>query len=74
MPMGVGMGMGRRRSSQRPAPSHPHIQRMVERMGEGRESGLTRLGTVVADDEHSGHSKEKNGSMGRDAVIDIKEG
>ncbi|KAI4635082.1 uncharacterized protein J4E87_000031 [Alternaria ethzedia] len=74
MPMGVGVGMGRRRSSQRPAPSHPHIQRMVERMGEGRESGLTRLGTVVADDEHSDHSKEKNGSMGRDAVIDIKEG
>ncbi|KAI4687214.1 uncharacterized protein J4E84_005586 [Alternaria hordeiaustralica] len=74
MPMGVGVGMGRRRSSQRPAPSHPHIQRMVERMGEGRESGLTRLGTVVADDEHSTHSKEKNGSMGRDAVIDIKEG
>ncbi|KAI4918927.1 uncharacterized protein J4E92_000848 [Alternaria infectoria] len=73
MPMGVGVGMGRRRSSQRPAPSHPHIQRMVERMGEGRESGLTRLGTVVADDEHSDHSKEKNGSMGRDAVIDIKE-
>ncbi|KAI4682582.1 hypothetical protein J4E81_009657 [Alternaria sp. BMP 2799] len=74
MPMGVGVGMGRRRSSQRPAPSHPHIQRMVERMGEGRESGLTRLGTVVADDEHSDHSKEKNGSTGRDAVIDIKEG
>ncbi|KAI4623993.1 hypothetical protein J4E80_003805 [Alternaria sp. BMP 0032] len=74
MPMGVGVGMGRRRSSQRPAPSHPHIQRMVERMGEGRESGLTRLGTVVADDEHSDHSKEKNGGTGRDAVIDIKEG
>jgi hypothetical protein len=73
MPMGVGVGMARRRSSQRPAPSHPHIQRMVERMGEGRESGLARMGTVVADDEHSDSGKEKNGGMGKDAVIDIRE-
>ena len=73
MNMGVGLGMARRRSSQRPAPSHPHIQRMVERMGEGRESGLTRMGTVVADDKHFDKEKEKKESVSRDTVIDIRE-
>ncbi|CAA9960814.1 hypothetical protein CFE70_004190 [Pyrenophora teres f. teres 0-1] len=67
VPVNGATGTGRRRSSQRPAPSHPHIQRMVERMGEGRESGLTRMGTVVDDDE------KKSVSLGRDAVIDIHE-
>ncbi|KAG9194048.1 hypothetical protein G6011_04083 [Alternaria panax] len=70
--MGVGVGMSRRRSSGRPAPSHPHIQRMVERMGEGRESGLARMGTVVTD-EKSDTDKEKMVSTGRDVVIDIRE-
>jgi hypothetical protein len=70
--MNTGAGMSRRRSSGRPAPSHPHIQRMVERMGEGRESGLTRMGRVVHD-EKSDTEKETNGSKGRDAVIDIRE-
>jgi hypothetical protein len=73
MDMGVGLGMARRRSSQRPAPSHPHIQRMVERMGEGRESGLTRMGTVVADDKYFDKEKEKEESVSRDTVIDIRE-
>ena len=61
-----------RRSTQRPAPSHPHIQRMVEKMGEGRESGLTRMGTVVDDEELA---KEKNGNqnISKDTVIDIRE-
>lgn len=61
-----------RRSSQRPVPSHPHIQRMVERMGEGRQSGLTRMGTVVSDEETS---KEKEGSdvTTKDTVIDIRD-
>jgi hypothetical protein len=58
----------RRRSSNRPAPSHPNIQRMVERMGEGRKSGLTRMGTVVGDDE-----KTENGSTGKDTVVDIRD-
>ncbi|CAN9168761.1 unnamed protein product [Alternaria alternata] len=70
--MHIGAGMSRRRSSGRPAPSHPHIQRMVERMGEGRESGLVRMGTV-ATDERSDTEKEKVMSTGRDAVIDIRE-
>ena len=60
-------GTGRRRSGQRPPPSHPHIQRMVERMGEGRESGLTRMGTVTDNDEKT------SASLRRDAVIDIHE-
>ena len=70
--MHIGAGMSRRRSSGRPAPSHPHIQRMVERMGEGRESGLVRMGTV-ATDEKSDTEKEKIMSTGRDAIIDIRE-
>lgn len=61
-----------RRSSQRPAPSHPHIQRMVEKMGEGRQSGLTRMGTV-ADDDALTKEKEDNIRASRDTVIDIKE-
>lgn len=61
-----------RRSIQRPAPSHPHIQRMVERMGEGRTSGLTRMGTVLGDDELS---KERRGTAktSKDTVIDVQE-
>jgi hypothetical protein len=45
---------------------------MVERMGEGRESGLTRMGTVVHDGM-SDTEKEKSVGTGRDAVIDIRE-
>ncbi|KAH7066201.1 hypothetical protein BKA63DRAFT_496058 [Paraphoma chrysanthemicola] len=59
--------MLRRRSSHRPTPSHPHIQRMVERMGEGRQSGLVRMGTVVTDEEKG------DGSTGKDTVIDVKD-
>ncbi|KAJ4364067.1 hypothetical protein N0V83_009522 [Neocucurbitaria cava] len=61
-----------RRSSHRPAPSHPHIQRMVEKMGEGRQSGLTRMGTVVDDDALT-KEKEDNARASRDTVIDIQE-
>ncbi|KAH7092600.1 hypothetical protein FB567DRAFT_463822 [Paraphoma chrysanthemicola] len=59
--------MIRRRSSHRPTPSHPHIQRMVERMGEGRQSGLVRMGTVVTDEEKG------DGSTRKDTVIDVKD-
>lgn len=61
-----------RRSMHRPAPSHPHIQRMVERMGEGRSSGLTRMGTVVGDGEF-GKEKDDDGSTSKDTVIKINE-
>lgn len=60
-----------RRSTQRPPPSHPHIQRMVEKMGEGRESGLTRMGTVV-DDEEPAKEKDANEGNSEDTVIHIE--
>jgi hypothetical protein len=65
-------GIPRRRSSQRPTASYPHIQRMVERMGEGRESGLTRMSTVTKDEE-LGRENENGGGAGRDAVIEIRD-
>ncbi|KAI8932304.1 hypothetical protein NX059_010500 [Plenodomus lindquistii] len=61
-----------RRSTARAAPSHPHIQRMVERMGEGRQSGLTRMGTVLSD-EMTGCEKEGSETTTRDTVIDIRD-
>lgn len=60
-----------RRFSMRPAPSHPHIQRMVERMGEGRQSGLVRMGTVGA--EEDGGVVDGMRGNGKDAVIDVRE-
>jgi hypothetical protein len=60
----------RRRSGQRTTSNYPHIQRMVERMGEGRESGLARMGTVV-DEQDLGQEKEKSGNTGRDMIIDM---
>lgn len=57
----------RRRSSFRPVPSHPHIQRMVESMGEGRQSGLRRMGTVAGSEE-----KDDSEVMAKDAVIDVR--
>jgi hypothetical protein len=39
--------MGRGRSNHRPSASHPNILQMVESMGEGRPSGLERMGTVI---------------------------
>ena len=62
----------RRRSGHRATSNYPHIQRMVERMGEGRKSGLTRMGTVN-DDEEAEREKEKNGNTGRDIIIDIRD-
>ncbi|KAF2023268.1 hypothetical protein EK21DRAFT_81320 [Setomelanomma holmii] len=56
--------LGKRRES-RPVPSHPHIQRMVERMGEGRQSGLRSLG-IVADGE-----KKEDASVGKNTMIDV---
>lgn len=44
--------------------SHPNIQRMVERMGEGRESGLKRMGTL---------GDEDGGRTSKDTVINVRE-
>lgn len=61
-----------RRSSHRPAPSHPNIQRMVESMGEGRQSGLTIMGTVYENEEME-MEKEDSENANNDTVIDVRE-
>ena len=48
--------------------SHPNIRRMVEAMGEGRQSGLTRMGTVVgAEVPGAGDQREA-----KDTVVDVQ--
>lgn len=51
--------------------SHPHIRRMVEAMGEGRQSGLTKLGTVLSDEGDA--SKDNIGNTRKDTIIQFKE-
>jgi hypothetical protein len=46
MRLGEGVGMRRQSSQQDQRNSHPNIRKMVEAMGEGRQSGLVRMGTV----------------------------
>lgn len=46
MRLGEGVGMRRQSSQQEQGASHPNIRKMVEAMGEGRQSGLVRMGTV----------------------------
>jgi hypothetical protein len=53
--------MGRGKSSHRPAASHPNIHRMVESVGEGRPSGLERMGTVIRfEDEEEAKCTEEH--------------
>jgi hypothetical protein len=61
-----------RGSSHRPSPSHPNIHAMVARMGEGRPSGLARMG-AVSDYQDSNGSKEGTGGTSKDVFIDIGE-
>lgn len=61
----------RRKSYPKSNPSHPHIQRMVERMGEGRQSGLTRMGPIVNDVQINNDRKGSEDTTG-DVIIDIK--
>ena len=58
-----------RRSLHRPPPSHPHIQAMVVRMGEGRQSGLTRMGTL---NEEIDQDTASGGRTTRDTIINIQ--
>jgi hypothetical protein len=57
------------RPSHRPAPSHPHIHAMVAQMGEGRQSGLMRMGAVV-DPQNPNGPKEME-RQNKDAIIDM---
>lgn len=53
----------------RESTSHPHIRKMVEAMGEGRQSGLVRMGTVVSSDISGGEGKKDS----KDTVINVKD-
>lgn len=71
MGMDAGKGERERRATVgsergRESLSHPHIRKMVEAMGEGRQSGLVRMGTVT------GGAEAKAGSG--DTVVDVKDG
>lgn len=57
-----------RHSFHRPPPSHPHIQAMVARMGEGRQSGLTKMGTLTEVDSKT----EGSGRTTNDTIINIQ--
>jgi hypothetical protein len=61
-----------RRSMSRPPPSHPNIQAMVARMGEGRQSGLTRMGTVM-ESEEADTDAGSSGRTTKDTIINIRE-
>ncbi|USP76253.1 hypothetical protein yc1106_03527 [Curvularia clavata] len=61
-----------RRLSQRPQPSHPNIQRMVQRMGEGRESGLMRMGTLADEKAYEEVEKVKPESKSGDTIVEIQ--
>lgn len=62
----------RRRSTQVPAPSHPHIQQMLAKTKERRQSGLSRMKTLP-DEETLDGEKEMRAMRGGDAVIEIRE-
>lgn len=54
--------------------SHPNIKKMVEAMGEGRQSGLVRLGTMQAVPESKAESvKGEDERTSKDTVIDVKD-
>ena len=61
-----------RRMSQRPQPSHPNIQRMVQRMGEGRESGLMRMGTLADEKDGEEVDRAKSGVRTEDMSIETQ--
>jgi hypothetical protein len=81
---GQGQGHGHR-PEQTQRNSHPHIRRMVEAMGDGKPSGLVRMGTVQTDrttlngeaiaesNEEEDGQKEKGKSTSRDTVIDMRD-
>ncbi|KAF5844993.1 hypothetical protein GGP41_001123 [Bipolaris sorokiniana] len=70
--LGADYAVPRRFSSGRPQPSHPNIQRMVQRMGEGRQSGLVQMGTLV-DDESQESEKVEPGIKRGNTMIEIRE-
>ena len=95
MGMGMGMGVGSeaeglsRTSTHTHTRTHPHIAKMVQAMGEGKPSGLARMGTLHAErratldgdavaerreeEEKEEEDKKESSSTPRDTVIDVKE-
>ena len=58
------------KEGQRESFSHPHIRRMVEAMGDGRQSGLSKMGTLVSNEADTPKS---SGKTEKDTIIDVKE-
>lgn len=55
------------RDGARESVSHPHIRAMVERMGEGRQSGLARMGTLAGSDADAPVESSK------DTIVEVKD-
>lgn len=78
---GMKARMGANATARRPQhdtrPSHPNIKRIVEAMGEGKESGLTRMGTVqfegIASISDTSKEKEDGQASTNDTVIDVRD-
>lgn len=75
MRLRLGEGAGRPREDSRA--SHPNIKRMVEAMGEGKQNGLTRMGTVNTETANSNGKVSSEGvdtdMSTKDAVIDVED-
>ncbi|PVH95441.1 hypothetical protein DM02DRAFT_537341 [Periconia macrospinosa] len=54
-------------SSSRERMSYPHIHAMVEQMGEGRQSGLAKMGRLAVNDADAAQESSK------DAIIEVKD-
>jgi len=65
-----GGAVGRRETEkkEKESLSHPHIKRMVEAMGEGRQSGLVRMGAVVGSEATAVGA----GARSKDMVVNVK--
>lgn len=60
---------GSERGGGRESLSHPHIRKMVEAMGEGRQSGLARMGTVKGSEQGVTDVKRES----KDTVVDVRD-
>ncbi|KAF2677383.1 hypothetical protein K458DRAFT_447032 [Lentithecium fluviatile CBS 122367] len=57
------------REGHRDSISHPHIRKKVEAMGEGRQSGLVRMGTVVGSENETKESVRAS----KDTIVHVKD-
>lgn len=70
-------GSGHARVKSDSSTTHPHILRMVEAMGEGKQSGLARMGPInvgASKEEQEAEEKESESSTAKGTATDVNEG